>query len=306
MSRLSSSGSTRRQAPRNSALRVSSGGRPPWRSRGEAAADRHHGTSIRTVTGPSLTNSLTSMCAPNTPRCASSRCRPARTAAPRCLGPGGVDVRRAVALARVAVERELGDAQHLALAQRLVHAAFGVGEDAQIADLLASRSASAVVSEWVTPCSTSRPAALAPVTSSATVTLARFTRWTSATQLAQLGGGLLGGTMQTCAARRRKPKPGQVRQPRLDLDPPAVVLGTAAGRPHPQVQRRARAQPGLQARERVVQQGGAARARVLEAGACAARREHEVKRHERGVGVISTASSSIATIRSRRRYLSCT
>ena len=49
----------------------------------------------------------------------------------------GGDVGGAVALARVAVEGELADDEHLALrAQRLVHAAFGVGEDPQGRDLV--------------------------------------------------------------------------------------------------------------------------------------------------------------------------
>src|SRR5215211_182314 len=47
------------------------------------------------------------------------------------LRAGGVDVGRPVALAAVAVERELRDAQHLAVAQRLVHPPLGVREDAQ-------------------------------------------------------------------------------------------------------------------------------------------------------------------------------
>ena len=52
------------------------------------------------------------------------------------LGPRRGDVGRAVALARVAVERELRDAQHLAVAERLVHAALGVREHPQRAHLV--------------------------------------------------------------------------------------------------------------------------------------------------------------------------
>src|SRR5689334_9653936 len=48
----------------------------------------------------------------------------------------GRDVRRAVALASVAVEGELADDERLAVPQRLVHASVGVGEDAQRADLV--------------------------------------------------------------------------------------------------------------------------------------------------------------------------
>src|SRR3954454_16331673 len=52
------------------------------------------------------------------------------------LGPGRLDVGRAVALARIAVERELRDAEDLAVAQWLVHPALRGGEDAQGADLV--------------------------------------------------------------------------------------------------------------------------------------------------------------------------
>src|SRR5829696_4551074 len=48
------------------------------------------------------------------------------------LARRGGDPARAVARARVAVERELADAQHRAVgAQRLVHPTVGVGEDPQ-------------------------------------------------------------------------------------------------------------------------------------------------------------------------------
>ena len=54
----------------------------------------------------------------------------------RLLGPGGGDVGGPVALAGVAVERELGDDQDLALAQRLVHPPVAVGEDPEGAHLV--------------------------------------------------------------------------------------------------------------------------------------------------------------------------
>src|SRR3954451_15181632 len=47
------------------------------------------------------------------------------------LRPGGGDVARAVALAGVPIERELADAQDLAVAERLVHPPVGVGEHPQ-------------------------------------------------------------------------------------------------------------------------------------------------------------------------------
>jgi hypothetical protein len=55
----------------------------------------------------------------------------------RQLGRRGVHEARAVALARVAVERELGDAEQLAadVADRQVQLAFGVLEDAQPLEL---------------------------------------------------------------------------------------------------------------------------------------------------------------------------
>ena len=52
------------------------------------------------------------------------------------LRPRRFDVRRAVALAGVAVERELRHAQHLAVVERLVHPAVGIGEDPQRAQLV--------------------------------------------------------------------------------------------------------------------------------------------------------------------------
>ena len=97
---------------------------------------RHVGAvSSSSVTGPSLTSS-TSIIAPKTPR---SRTEPLAEALVQrlgVLGPRGGDVARAVALSRVAVERELADAQDLAVAERLVHPPLGVGEHAQRADLV--------------------------------------------------------------------------------------------------------------------------------------------------------------------------
>src|SRR5262249_4121009 len=64
--------------------------------------------------------------------------RAARRSAHTEAGLGGgrrLDVARPVALAGVAVEGELADAEDLALAQRFVHAPLGVVEDAQRAQL---------------------------------------------------------------------------------------------------------------------------------------------------------------------------
>ena len=61
------------------------------------------------------------------------------------LRPRRRDVGRAVALARVAVERELADDEHFALPQGLVHAAVGVGEDPQRADLVGQPVADGLV-----------------------------------------------------------------------------------------------------------------------------------------------------------------
>ena len=83
----------------------------------------------------------------------------------------------------------------------------------------------------------------------------------------------------------------------MDVDPPAEVVGARRRGAHPQVQRRARAEPAAQPAQHVVQQRGAERAVVLEA-----------RRGRRGAiiswngtreayGAIATASSSIATIR---------
>ena len=87
------------------------------------------------VTGPSLTSS-TSMWAPK--RAATGPRALAEALVERLgpLGPGRVHERRPVALAGVAVERELRHAEELALAERLVHPAVRVLEDPQRADLL--------------------------------------------------------------------------------------------------------------------------------------------------------------------------
>ena len=78
-------------------------------------------------------------------------------------------------------------------------------------------------------------------------------------------------------------EPGEVGQPRQDLDPPAEVLGPAGRGPDPEVQRRARAEPRLEASQRVVQQRGAGRTVVLEARPRAAGREQQVERRAPGV-----------------------
>ena len=98
-------------------------------------AGRRQGCSSSSVTGPSLTSS-TSMCAPNTPRCGPEALAEALVERLGELGARRADEARPVALARVAVERELADAQDLAVAERLVHAPVGVLEDAQRPDLV--------------------------------------------------------------------------------------------------------------------------------------------------------------------------
>ena len=93
---------------------------------GEAADEsvfrRHHGTSSSNVTGPSLTSS-TSMCAPNDAAAGPGALAEALVERLGHLGPGRGHERGPVALARVAVERELRDAEDLALPERLVHPA---------------------------------------------------------------------------------------------------------------------------------------------------------------------------------------
>ncbi|MDX6669939.1 MAG: hypothetical protein QOI91_302 [Solirubrobacteraceae bacterium] len=86
------------------------------------------------MTGPSLTSS-TVMAAPNAPRRAPALAEPLVERL-GVLGAGRGDVGGTVALPRVAVERELGDAQDLAVAQRLVHPSLRVREHPQRADLV--------------------------------------------------------------------------------------------------------------------------------------------------------------------------
>ena len=64
------------------------------------------------------------MSAPKTPPCGAEARAEALVQRLGDLARRGGDVGRAVALARVAVERELADDDDLALAERLVHAAF--------------------------------------------------------------------------------------------------------------------------------------------------------------------------------------
>ena len=75
------------------------------------------------------------MSAPNTPRFADVGLAEALVEALGRLARRGGDERRAVALARVAVERELADAEHLAVPERGVHPPLVVGEDPQRQDL---------------------------------------------------------------------------------------------------------------------------------------------------------------------------
>src|SRR4051794_8209503 len=79
-------------------------------------------------------------------------------------------------------------------------------------------------------------------------------------------------------------EPGEVRQPRQDVDPPAEVVGPLRRRADPQVQRRRRAEAAPQAQQRVVQERRSGRAVILVAGARPARDEHELERQPRGVG----------------------
>ena len=83
-------------------------------------------------------------------------------------------------------------------------------------------------------------------------------------RVAQLGGGLLGRDDVEVHAGAEL-EAGEVRQARHDVDPPAEVLGVARRGAHPQVQRRAGAEPAREAPQPVVQQRGAGRAVVLEA-----------------------------------------
>ena len=120
--------------------------------------------------------------------------------------------------------------------------------------------------------------------SPSTVTAARDTRWTSAlTGRAARPPPARAATMQRFTPVPSS-RPARCVSARQDLDPPAEVVGAARGGADPQVQRRAGAEPDLQAPQRVVQQRGAGRAVVLEARARAARREHELERDARGVG----------------------
>ena len=91
--------------------------------------------SSRRVTGPSLTSS-TSIRAPNDAPLRAEALAEALVQRLGDLGRRGVDVARAVALAGVGVEGELAHAEHLALAERLVHAPVGVLEHAQRPDLV--------------------------------------------------------------------------------------------------------------------------------------------------------------------------
>ena len=129
-----------------------------------SGAARPASTSSRTVTGPSLTSS-TAMSARNRPVAtrAPSRRSSSTTACDErlgLLGPGRRDPARAAAPARVAVERELADDEHLAVGvgHGAVHHARVVVEDPQAPDACsASLRASASVSVWVTPTSATRP-----------------------------------------------------------------------------------------------------------------------------------------------------
>ena len=157
--RASASPRGRRASRRSRTARLGAGRYPASPALPSPARPRAH-VSTSTVTGPSLT-SATLMCAPNSPRSAPRARRSARTAA----GPARRARRRRSSggcPARVAVQRELADAEDLAVAERLVHAPVGVGEDAQ------SRAPSrpgarprAASSSREMPSSTSRPAPIA-------------------------------------------------------------------------------------------------------------------------------------------------
>ena len=133
--------------------------------------------SRRSVTGPSLTSS-TAISAPNTPRGGAEAIAEALVERLGVLRPGGGDVRRAVAPARVAVERELRDAEHLAIAERLVHPPVARrGRRAARAPCRRACPPRSGPSSWVTPSSTSRPGPIAATRSPPTLTDARLTRW---------------------------------------------------------------------------------------------------------------------------------
>ena len=107
----------------------------------EAFDGRHRGGSLVTsragaVTGPVVDELDGHVRAEHAARRAEPVARSARRAARRARA--GRPRRRTGGCPRrgVAVERELGDAEHRAVAERLVHAPVGVGEDAQRADLV--------------------------------------------------------------------------------------------------------------------------------------------------------------------------
>ena len=132
------------------------------------------------MTGPSLTSS-TAIRAPKTPRLAPSRSQKRSYSGSATSRRRGVDVARAVALAGVAVERELAHAEDLALAERLVHPPLGVVEDPQRADLVGEPVGLAPRRRPTrTPSRTSSPGPIAATRSPPTVTDARATRCTSA------------------------------------------------------------------------------------------------------------------------------
>ncbi len=232
------------------------------------------------------------MCAPKTPVLGVEPRAEALVQRLGLLGPGRGDVRRAVALARVAVERELADARGpRGRAERLVHLAVDVLEDPQRARPCrrgGRRSASS--SSWVTPSRTSSPAPIAATVSPSTRdrgtrhALDQGSHGAIRSRSRSSRRGLLGrDDVQVHAGAELQP--GEVRQARA-----GCRSASRSGRRRAGAVRTHRFSGGrtprtrAQAAQPVVQQRGAERAVVLEARAGAARGEQQLVRQARGVG----------------------
>ena len=116
------------------------------------------------------------MWAPKTPRLAAGPLAEQLIERLGLLRPCGGDEAGPVALACVAIEGELADAEDLALAEGLVHVPVGVGEDPQGAHLAGQPLGRRASSSWVIPSRTSRPGPISATVSPATATEARLTR----------------------------------------------------------------------------------------------------------------------------------
>ena len=201
---------------------------------GEAADEAlfrgHHGISSSSVTGPSLTSSIVHVGAEHAAAGAEALAE-ALVERLGVLRAGRRDVGRAVAPAGVAVERELGDAQHLALAERLVHAALGVGEDAQRADLVGEPvgvPGSVVVGHAEQH---EQPGADRARPARRRRRPPRGSRAGPAPSQARAAprAACSGATMHRFTPAPSS-RPARCVEPRQDVDPPAEVLGAAAAR----------------------------------------------------------------------------